>query len=443
MKLLRSLYINQKFFIALAVIGALFFIAFFIDWLFYFAAVLLGALIFAFFIDVFILYAIKKGVNAERFLPDRFSNGDNNLIRIKITNLYPFDLQTNCIDEIPFQFQKRDFNISLKIQKNDSGEITYHLRPTERGEYQFGKLNIYVKSVFKLIARRYIFSENAIIPTYPSFMQMRKYDLIASSNILTEYGIKRIRRIGHTMEFEQIKDYNQGDDIRTINWKASSKRNRLMVNQFQDEKSQPVYQVVDLGRTMQLSFNGLSLLDYAINSTLVLCHIILKKYDKVGLVCFSKKTETMLHAERRSGQMEKLMEKLYNIQTDFSESDYGRLYIDIKQHIKQRSVILLYTNFESMDGLRRQMTYLKNISKYHVLIVIFFENTELNQLINSKAKTTQEVVDKVIAEKFAFEKRLIVSELTKYGIQSILTQPENLTINSINKYLELKSKGII
>ena len=94
MKLLRSLYINQIFFIALAVIGALFFIAFFIDWLFYFAAVLLGALIFAFFIDVFILYAIKKGVNAERFLPDRFSNGDNNLIRIKITNLYPFDLQT-------------------------------------------------------------------------------------------------------------------------------------------------------------------------------------------------------------------------------------------------------------------------------------------------------------------------------------------------------------
>jgi uncharacterized protein (DUF58 family) len=194
---------------------------------------------------------------------------------------------------------------------------------------------------------------------------------------------------------------------------------------------------------MQMPFLGLSLLDYSINSTLALSNIVLKKHDKAGMFTFSKKVENFIPADRRSAQMEKLMDNLYRIDTDFQESDFSRLYVDIKQGVKQRSLILLYTNFETMDALRRQLTYLKNIARYHLLIVIFFDNTELNSLIDAPARNVREVYDKVIAEKFSFEKRMIVNELKKHGIQSILTQPENLTMASINKYLELKARGMI
>lgn len=216
-----------------------------------------------------------------------------------------------------------------------------------------------------------------------------------------------------------------------------------MVNQYQDEKSQPVYQVIDMGRSMQMPFNGLSLLDYAINSTLALSNIVLKKQDKAGMFTFSKKTSNYVAAERKAGQMQKLMEALYRIDTDFMESDFSRLYVDIKQAVNQRSLIMLYTNFETMDALRRQMVFLKEIAKNHLLIVVFFDNTELNHIANNKARNAQDVYDKVIAEKFVFEKRLIVRELQKHGIQSILTQPENLTMQTINKYLELKARGMI
>jgi uncharacterized protein (DUF58 family) len=321
--------------------------------------------------------------------------------------------------------------------------IEYSLRPTERGEYLFGKLNVYAQSPIRLVSKRYIFSENAAIATYPSFMQLRKYDMMAFSNNLMEYGLKRIRRIGHTMEFEQIKEYVQGDDIRTINWKATSKKNALMVNQYQDEKSQSVYQVIDTGRSMQMPFEGLSLLDYAVNSTLALSNIVLKKQDKAGMFTFSKKVGNYVAAERRAGQMNRMMESLYRIETDFMESDFSRLYVDIKQSVTQRSLIMLYTNFETMDALRRQLTYLKGIAGNHLLILVFFDNTELNQLINRPTQNVQEVYDKIIAEKFTFEKRLIVRELKKHGIQSILTRPENLTLDTINKYLELKARGMI
>ena len=394
-------------------------------------------------LDAIILFAAKRGVVGKRLLPEKLSNGDLNAIQLEIYNYYTFSVNVTIIDEIPEQFQVRDFNILRKFDASSTSKLEYKLRPVERGEYHFGKLNIYVTSVFGLIARRFIADDDAMVPTYPSFMQLRKYDLMAISNNLHQYGIKKIRKIGHTMEFEQIKDYVLGDDLRTINWKATAKRNQLMVNQFQDEKSQPVYSVIDKGRVMKMPFDGLTLLDYAINSSLVISNVALKKQDKAGILAFSKKVENIVVAQRRTSQMNLILETLYNVNTDFYETDFSRLYADVKRNIKQRSLMLLYTNFETLDGLHRQLPYLKGIAKNHLLVVIFFKNTELNSLITEKAQTVQQAYDKVIAEKFAFEKRLIVSELQKYGIQSILTTPQDLTVDTINKYLEIKARGLL
>lgn len=394
-------------------------------------------------LDILILFAAKNGIEGSRITPEKLSNGDENPITVSIRNFYTFPIGVKIIDEIPEQFQVRNFEIKRKIKASSQDDIQYYLRPTERGEYLFGSLNIYAISPLKLVSRRFSFNKNQMVPTYPSYIQLRKYDLMAFSNNLFQYGVKKIRRIGHTMEFEQIKEYVQGDDIRTLNWKATAKRNSLMVNQFQDEKSQSIYMAIDKGRVMKMPFNGLSLLDYAINATLVLSNVILKKQDKAGMFTFSKKIDNRVVAEKRSSQMQKILESLYNVKTDFFESDFSRLYVDIKKNINHRSLIILYTNFETLDGLHRQMPYLKGIAKNHLLVVVFFQNTELNEIINSKAQTIQEVYDKAIAEKFAFEKRLIVNELKKYGIYSLLTQPENLTLDSINKYLEIKARGIL
>ncbi len=443
MKRIKPFYIQNRFFYACITIMVLFVISYVFPRWFNIVKLLLLVLLVFTVLDILILFFAKNGVKGSRILPEKFSNGDQNPIHLTIENFYTFPVNVRIIDEIPEQFQVRDFKIDRKLTATSVTELQYELRPTERGEYHFGKLNIYVKSVFGLVARRFSFQDDEMVATYPSFIQLRKYDLLAISNNLHQYGIKKIRKIGHTMEFEQIKDYVLGDDLRTINWKATAKKNQLMVNQFQDEKSQPIYSVIDKGRVMKMPFDGLSLLDYAINATLVISNVALKKHDKAGMFSFSRKVENIVVAEKRLSQMNLIMESLYNVKTDFYESDYSRLYADIKRNITNRSLILLYTNFETLDGLNRQLPYLKGIAKNHLLVVIFFKNTELNNLINNKAETIQETYDKVIAEKFAFEKRLIVNELKKYGIYSILTTPEDLTINTINKYLEIKARGLL
>lgn len=395
------------------------------------------------FVDYLLVFRPKDAVLAQRILPEKLSNGDENFIKIDIKNNYTFKINVKVIDEIPFQFQKRDFLIVKEIQPGKNVFFQYSLEPKDRGEYNFGALNVYASSPIGFISKRFIFQKDTSLACYPSFIHLRKYELMALQNEFLLGGIKKIRKLGHTMEFEQIKEYVPGDDVRTINWKATSKTNRLMVNQFQDEKSQRIFMLIDKGRTMKMPFNGLSLLDYSINATMALSHIILKKGDRAGMMTFSKKAENKVAADNKSGQLRKISEALYNIKTDFFESDFNRLYQDVKYSLNQRSLVLLFTNFETLDGLSRQMKYLRGIAKNHLLVVVFFKNTEVQKIIHSNPETMQEIYDEIIAEKFEFEKKLIIQELRKYGIYSVYTLPENLNVEVINKYLEIKARGIL
>ncbi len=438
----KHTYLESRFFISVIVLITLFVLSFLYPGLFVITQMLTLIFVGLLIIDLVLLFK-QNGISAKRILPEKLSNGDDNPIEITLNNHYNFNANLKLIDELPFQYQKRDFEINSVLKKSEQKKITYTLRPLERGEYYFGNLNIYVSSPIGFVTRRFQFGKDEMVPNYPSFLQLKKFMLIAFSNKLFEYGLKKIRRIGHTMEFEQIKDYVIGDDIRNINWKATAKRNQLMVNQFQDEKSQPIYSVIDKGRAMKMPFEGMSLLDYAINATLVISNVALKKQDKAGMFSFSRKIENRVIAERRPSQMNQILETLYNLNTDYSESDFSRLYINIKRHLNQRSLLLLYTNFETLDALHRQLPYLQAIAKHHLLVVIFFKNTELEKLTKKEALNTADIFEKTIAEKFIYEKKLIVNELQKYGIQSILTTPKNLTINTINKYLEIKARGLM
>ena len=438
----KHIYLTGRFFTSVSILVLLFIVAYMFPGLLVMVQMLFFVFLGLVMLDFLLLFK-QKGIKASRVLPEKLSNGDDNPIEISLQNNYNFTSHLQIIDELPFQYQKRDFGINTELKSQASKKITYTLRPLQRGEYHFGNLNLYAQSPLSLVSRRFQFGKDAMVPNYPSFLQLKKYMLLAFSNKIFEYGLKKIRRIGHTMEFEQIKHYVQGDDLRNINWKATAKSNQLMVNQYQDERSQPVYSVIDKGRVMKMPFEGLSLLDYAINASLVISNVALKKQDKAGIFSFSRKVENRVVAERRPSQMNIILETLYNLDTDFVESDFSRLYVDIKRHLNQRSLLLLYTNFETLDALHRQLPYLKAIAKNHLLVVIFFENTELQKLTNKMAKNTYAIFEKTIAEKFIYEKKLIVNELQKHGIQSILTPPEHLTINTINKYLEIKARGLL
>lgn len=440
---IKNLYLKNRLFVVLMMNVLMFILGYFFPLFITLAQFVIAVVIALVLVDILLLYrSAARTITAVRSVPEKLSNGDQNKILIFLKNFYPMTVVVSVIDEIPVQFQVRDFHIDTQLTAGEERQFEYTLRPLERGVYTFGKLNVFISSRIGFVSRRFIFDKDVSVPVYPSFIQMRKYEMLAISDKLTESGVKKIRKIGHQMEFDQIRDYVSGDDYRTVNWKATARRAKVMVNQYMDEKSQQVFSVIDMGRVMKMPFEGLSLLDYSINSTLVLSNIALMKHDKAGLITFSKDIQTVLPPLRDKIQVLKFLEVLYNQKTDFSEPDYEKLCIYIKRKISQRSLILLYTNFESFVSLEHQIEYLKLIARKHVLVVIFFRNTEIRKLQYTRAESLENIYINTIAEKADYEKRMIVKELMKHGIFSILTEPSNLTINTLNRYLEFKARGM-
>ena len=400
-------------------------------------------LLLATFLDILLLHLFKTPFKVERKLMNRMNLGDENHVELRIVNQTPSPLQVALYEGYPVILQKRSapWNVLLLPGKPKAFEYTF--TPVERGVYTFTNPYLFMRSPLFLAQRRIKFDLTQTTEVYPSVLQMKQYELKVFNQQTVSQGIKKVRRIGNTSEFEQIRNYVQGDDMRTVNWKATSRRNELMVNQFQDEKSQQVYCIIDKSRPMQLAFKGMTMLDYAINSTLVFSNIALRKGDRSGLITFSDKMGAYVPAERSQGQLKRILETLYNQKTLFKEANFDLLYQSVRQQIKTRSLLLLFTNFESEFAMRRALPMLQRLNKRHVLVVIFFQNNDLQEWAQQPVHNTKELVEATVAEKMTGVKWNISRELRQHGIQTILSKPEDLSINAINKYLEMKAKGVI
>lgn len=441
--MLKNLFLSNRFFFVMSAVIALFVLSFPFDFLFPIAQTALVIALAVSITDIYLLFNASIQLKIRRYLPKVFSLGDENRVQIIIENLSTLKLNLTVIDELPVQFQRRDFEARLKLPPNGEKKISYQLRPLQRGAYQFGDINVFLSSFLGLVQRRYQHHFPMEVPVYPSILQMKQFELKALNRISHSHGIKKIRRLGHSYEFEQIKNYVQGDDFRSINWKASSRRGAFMVNQYQDERAQQVYNIIDKGRAMKMPFDGLSLIDYAINTTLVISNVALQKYDRAGLISFSDKIGSTIKAERKAHQLNKILAALYKEQERNMESNFELLYYSARKLIKGRSLLFLYTNFESIYAMERVLPILRRINNLHLLVVIFFENTEVKDYAKEEVTTTEEIYHQTIAQKFIAEKVQMVQTLKQYGIQAILTRPDELSVNTINKYLELKSRGLI
>jgi uncharacterized protein (DUF58 family) len=440
---IQSFYLSRLFYYSCFGAAVLFVVSYFFEPLFTVAALVLVFTLITVLIDTLLLYGRKGGMDAYRLMQERFSNGDANKVTIELENEYGFRVVCTVIDELPIQFQERNWRRVLPLPAHTKASINYELRPRERGEYGFGNSNVYVTSPLRMVIRRYTFKQPETVKVYPSFFQMRRYQLLAHAHRLQEAGVKRMRKLGHSLEFEQIKEYVRGDDYRTINWKATARRGDLMTNNYTDERSQQIYCLVNKGRIMKMPFEGMTLLDYAINASLVLSNTALMRQDKAGVITFAENLDAFVAADKKPGQLNTILEVLYRQETAFLEPDFEKLFSVIRNRISHRSLLVLFTNFESLESLQRELPSLKRMAHYHLLMVVFFENTELKGLIEGEVSTLEDIYIKTIAEKYAHEKRLMVKELQSHGIVAVLTTPQKLTISAINKYLELKNRQSI
>ena len=435
------MFLKNRFFIALGVCVVLFAVSYSYAPLLNAGRVLLISIAVITLLDYILLVRQMSSVHAIREVDSTISLGSKKDIYYKINHNGRLNLICELIDELPVQLQERSCFYRFKLDGHSLVDLHHTIRPTTRGLYQFGSLNLFLSNPYiSFCQKKWSIEASTDVRVIPSVDQMRKYEMQVFSQTATLSGIRKMREIGENDEFEHIKSYVQGDNVRSINWKATSRIGQPMVNTYQNSRSQMVYCIIDKGRSMKMPFDGLSLLDYAINTCLAISNIVLKKYDNAGLITFSDKIGSLIIAKSANRQLDKISSKLYNEKTDFKESNYELLFYTLTKKITQRSILLLFTNFENKYDLERNMPFLKSLQRKHLLIVIFFINTELIETSEMKALTKSDIYLKTFALKALVIKEEISRELNIQGIQTILTKPEDLSMNVINKYLEIKAK---
>lgn len=393
--------------------------------------------------DSVLLFGRKLALSATRKLPETLSLGHTHQVHYHLQYDQHLPLQGQLIEEWPEQLQWRSQPIRVVFPGRTKKVVTIDLRPTTRGAYAFGRLWCLVTSPLQLVARQVELTGPITVDVYPNIIAMKEWELKALQRLSLPGGIKKMRRLGHSYEFEQIKPYVEGDDYRSINWKATGRRAELMVNQYEDERSQQVYAIIDKSRSMQMPFDSMTLLDYAINTTLVMANIALRKHDRAGLLTFHDQVETVIKAEQKRGQLKRILERLYNEQPGTAEANYEALYQTVRKTIQGRSLLLLFTNFESHYALERVLPLLRNLNRRHLLLVVFFENTTLRAVAEQPVERLPAIYTQTMAQQFLAEKQRMVQTLQQFGIQALLTPPKSLDIHTVNKYLELKAKGLI
>lgn len=432
------LFFTHRFLYLMLGIAGLFVLSFFLPFLFWIASAALTVMGIGALAEIYFLYLQGGVITARRILPRQFSNGDENPVSLHLLSSFALPLHCWLFDEWPAGYPCPEEELPGPLIPGSEKICAFRFRPTTRGDLTFGTLTLHISTPINFFRKPLSYDLKASAPSFPSFIHLPDQAMMVKTTQLKEGGEHRNNRHGQSYEFESLREYALGDDIRHINWKASARTDRMVVNQYQEERSQSIYCIIDKGRTMQRHFDGMSLLEYAINAALALCHLSLIKYDLAGLITFNRTIDAAVPASRRSGQLQLISETLYNATCDFADSDFEQMFLSLHHQINHRSLLFLFTNFESLSGMKRQYSYLLSLSKRHRLVVIIFDDTELRQSSRRPTEDIEQIYINTIVARFMYEKVLLVKELNKMGISALLTAPGDISADVINKYLAMK-----
>lgn len=384
--------------------------------------------------------ARPDSLRLERIFEHRFSLGAENPILLLIENRSKSDLSVIVKDEPPVSFQASARILQGKVPAGPVSRFKYTLTPPRRGAYSFGHINIRYRSRLGLFLRQFkIETEHNEIRVYPDILEIRKYQLLARQGHLIEAGIRPAKVVGLGTDFESLRDYQVDDEFRRINWGATARRGRLVSNQYEVDKSQNILLVLDAGRMMSGEGQKLTKLDYAINASLLLGYVGVSRDDKVGLLAFADRVKLYLPPRRGQPQLQQILAALYNLQPEVVESDYRSAcqYISLKN--RKRSLVCIFTDLIDEAASHELITYVASLTKIHlVMCVVMLDSSLVSQA--AKAPTdSQSVYEKGVALAVLRHREKAISILKNRGVVVVSVPPEDLSISTINKYLEIKS----
>ncbi len=401
-----------------------------------------------YFLMVVVLVAVDllmtpgpQQIEVERLHDTKLSLGAENLITVLLANRSQHQLRFTLRDEYPHPFLSDAVVITGELPGYDIFEAQYHVRPLQRGDYQFGDINLRYRSLLATFVRQARYPAQVQVKVYPNVLEVRKYDLLARKGLLFELGLRQARIYGVGTEFERLREYNTDDEFRRINWKATARRGKPIAAEYETERSQYVLSVIDTGRLMRPPIGDLAKLDYVINTALLLSYVASLKGDHIGMLTFADDVGTYLAPRRGKSQFYRMLETLYNVQFEPVEANYARAlgYLSIKN--KRRSLIVIFTDLVTLEAARPLIANLSRLAKRHLPLCVTISDPNITRFAGQPVRSSDDVYQRAMAEMLLDERKVMLDTLNRSGVLTLDVPADKLTVSVINAYLELKGRG--
>jgi len=377
----------------------------------------------------------------SRELPVKLSIGVPNGVKLTVRNRSARVARVTCRETPPPGFEGERAFGPLIVDPRGEHEVVLRFSPPSRGLFRFGGVGVRSLGPWRLAGWQSVAPIGQEAKVYPDIQAVRSYALLARKGALAEMGVKRMHYAGEGTEFESLREYMDGDDYRDIDWKATARRGRPIVRSFEAERSQTIVLAVDAGRLMTPRVAGLTKLDRAINAALLLAYLGTERDDLVGLLVFGRDVVRYLPPKKGHRQFLAVLEALYSVEGRVEEPDYGRAMRYLATRLSKRSLVVLFTDLVGSEPSRRLLGSLSGLMPRHLPLLVTQRNRDVEARSRGDAATESDVFAAAVAETLLADKASALRTLAARGALVLDVHPEELSVATVNRYLEVKARG--
>jgi uncharacterized protein (DUF58 family) len=404
-----------------------------------------------------ILAGDGRRVSVQRQLAsDKLALGGQNLVELLVTNATSRPQRLQVRDQPPIAFAT---DIAAPIFRTvvparGAHTLTYHVRPPRRGDAAFGDLYLRLEGPLRLTKRTFRQPGTAqSVRVYPNLRELRRYDLLVRRGLELHAG-RPVRLAGASTEFERIREYLPDDEFRHVNWKATARRGQPLVNQFEAERSQNLVMLLDAGRSMAALADephgsdeaneaapGVSKLDRALNTALLLAYVASNRGDRVSLLAYADDVRAFVPPQRGRQALLNCVEALYNVRAEPVEPDHARAFAFLAHRNLRRSLVVLFTDLADRESSAALAAQMVRAARHHMVVCVTLLDPNLRRPALARPTDGRALYEKMVAQQLLDDRSAVLANLAAHGVLSVDTDADGLNPRVIAAYLELKQRG--
>jgi uncharacterized protein (DUF58 family) len=389
------------------------------------------------------LLARRVRLEVRRHLPSKLSVGVANRVEVQLIHRSSQAVEVRVRDDVPEAFTATPEEAPLSLPAQSQTRWVYRVTPTKRGKFSFGDVHVRVRGPLGLVFHERTFKAAEPASVFPDLRGASRLLLSGAALDLVNLGLRQLRRDGRGSEFARLRDYAQGDSVREVDWKATARRGKPVTRVMESERSQSILICVDAGRSMAAQVDGLTKLDHAVNAALFLAFVAVKNGDRVGLVVFADGVKTYLAPAAGRGQYRKIIDALYSATPSLTYVDYLALFKELNIRLTRRSLLCVFTDFLDEEQASTMIDPLHRLARRHVPLCLSVKDSALLGLLRRPPPGPEEAFQHAVASELLMDRETLKAKVSMGGVQMIDVQPDELSLAAVNRYLDIKARGVL